>query len=181
MLHLLPLRRFFMPPRILFVCTANICRSPMAEGVLRKILAGRRFPAAIESAATTDACIDMPPHPAAVSAAKRRGYNISYIVSRSVCESDFSIFDLIVALDAANRDRLRELAPVGCRTRVRLLLDFSKHWRGRDVPDPHGCGPGAFERTLDLIEEGCLGLADYLRARRVATPGYARAEMERSA
>jgi len=160
-------RQFVMPPRILFVCTANICRSPMAEGVLRKILARNRFPAAVDSAATTDQCVDMPPHPTALVVSKRRGYNIAHIVSRRIRESDFLTFDVIVAVDSANRDYLRELAPANPWAEIRLLLEFGTRHRGRDVPDPHGFGPGVFEHSLDLIEDGCCGLARYLLARRV--------------
>ena len=170
-----------MPPRILFICTANVCRSPMAEGVLRKMLAKRRFPAAVDSAAATDVCIGMPPHPMALDAAKRRGYNISHIVSRQVRESDFLSFDLIVAVDLANKDCLRNLAPPSTRADIRLLLEFSRQRLGRSVPDPYGRGRGAFERSLDLIEDACSGLADYLIDRRVAPAGYARSRVDRGA
>jgi protein-tyrosine phosphatase len=160
-------RRFAMPPRILFVCTANVCRSPMAEGVLRKMLAKSRFPAAIDSAATTDHCVDMPPHPMALAVSKRRGYNITHILSRQVRASDFVTFDLIVAVDGANRDWLRRLAPANPWAEIRLLLEFGTRYRGKNVPDPYGFGPAVFERSLDLIEDGCSGLARHLRARRV--------------
>jgi protein-tyrosine phosphatase len=167
MLDIRACRQFAMPPRILFVCTANICRSPMAEGVLRKMLAKSRFPAAVDSAATTDHCVDMPPHPMALAVSKRRGYNIAHILSRQVRRSDFVTFDLIVAVDRASRAWLRELAPSNACAEIRLLPEFATRYRGRNVPDPYGFGPGVFEHSLDVIEDGCSGLARHLRERRV--------------
>ena len=103
----------------------------------------------------------------ALAVTKRRGYNITHTIARQVRKSDFLTFDLIVAVDRATRDRLREMAPPDAWAEIRLLLEFATRHRGKNVPDPHGFGPGVFERSLDLIEDGCSGLARHLRARRV--------------
>jgi protein-tyrosine phosphatase len=160
-----PRRHFDGPPRILMVCRANICRSPMAEAVLRKLLRGR-VPAAVDSAGIEDCCANMPPHPMALAASKRRGYNVCHTVSRPVRESDFATFDLIVAVDSQVRDALCVLAPREARAEIRLLLDFGSRYYRQDVPDPHGFGPAVFERSLDMIEDGCAGLRDYIGSRR---------------
>src|SRR4051794_34892098 len=102
-------RESVMPRRrsILLVCTANICRSPMAEGALRKRLwrAGLDFD--VDSAATHEYMIGMPPFTLAVATAKRRGYNITGIVARRVRDHDFRYFDLILGMCRENVEYLR--------------------------------------------------------------------------
>jgi len=148
------------PPRrsILLVCTANICRSPMAEGALRKQLwrAGLDFD--VDSAATHEYMIGMPPFTLAVATAKRRGYNITGIVARRVRPHDFSYFDLILGMCHENIEWLRTFCPAGNRRKVRLLTDYSARFRRRDIPDPYGGGVAGYEDALDMIEDACEGL-----------------------
>jgi len=150
-------------PSILFVCTANICRSPMAEGVLRKLItdAGRDKEFEIDSAGTHDYHIGSPPDRRTVAAAARRGIDLSTQRARQVEDADFSRFDLIVAMDRLNREVLRARSEATAHRRIRLLLEFA----GRDpesdavdVPDPYYGGPLGFEQVLDLIEEAAEGL-----------------------
>jgi low molecular weight protein-tyrosine phosphatase len=152
---------------ILFVCTANICRSPMAEGVLRRILATRKIPAQIEidSAATHDYHVGKPPFPSAVEVARRRGYDITAYVARIVQPGDFEHFDAILAMDYSNLARLRAIAPTRSKPKIELLLEYGDRYHGQEVPDPYG-GPAAeFERALDMIEDGCRGLASLVASR----------------
>lgn len=143
---------------VLFVCTANICRSPLAEAVLRKYLRSADVVAHVDSAGTHDYFERMPPYPLAVATAKRRGYDLTALVARRIRPSDFRKFDLIVAMDRANVAALREMAP-HYRHKVRLLMDYATVFGLRDVPDPYGEGVAYFERCLDLIEKGCRSLA----------------------
>ena len=149
---------------ILFVCTANICRSPMAEGVFRKILASRgvasRFD--IDSAGTHEYYIGKPPYPSAVAAAKARGYDITHLVARRIRSHDFDHFDLILGMDKANIASLRAGCPTHYKSKIELLLDYGNLFQGRDVPDPFGGEVKDFEVALDMIEDGCRGLADLL-------------------
>src|SRR5438105_15891267 len=96
---------------ILFVCTANLCRSPTAEGVLRMKLrnAGLEQEIEINSAGTHDYHAGKPPFPSAVELAKTRGYDITG-VARRIAPGDFDHYDMILAMDRANLAHLRTIA-----------------------------------------------------------------------
>ena len=147
---------------ILFVCTANICRSPTAEGVVRRLLgtAAERFE--IDSAGTHDYHVGKPPFPAAVEVAKRRGYDITGCVARRVSAGDFDHYDLILAMDRSNLASLRTIAPTRCKDKIELLLEYSDKYHDLEVPDPYGGKEEQFELALDMIEDGCKGLAKLL-------------------
>ena len=151
-------------PSILFVCTANICRSPMAEGVLRKLItdAGRDKEFEIDSAGTHDYHVGKPPFDKAMEAAHRRGYKIDHLVSRRVTPRDFDHFDAILAMDHGNLASLKTIAPTRSKNRIELLLEYGEEHYGKDVPDPYGQKDKAYEIALDMIEDGCRGLAAFL-------------------
>ena len=149
---------------ILFVCTANICRSPTAEGVLRRMLSRKglldRFQ--VESAGTHDYHEGKPPFPGAVEIAKRRGYDITHCVSRRVVPSDFDHFDLILGMDRANLAHLRSIAPTRSKQKIELLLEYGDKYHGQDIPDPYNKKEEDYVRALEMIEDGCRGLAELL-------------------
>lgn len=134
--------------RILCVCLGNICRSPTAEAVLRA-LGGSKV--VVDSAGTGDWHIGNPPHPPAVEAAGKRGYDLSSLRARQVVSADFERFDLILAMDRQNLADLEELRPRGNGTSLRLYLD-SNGTKSAEVPDPYLTGD--FDEALDLIEMG---------------------------
>ena len=146
---------------ILFVCTANLCRSPTAEGVLRRMLAARG-PVEVDSAGTHDYHAGAPPSPGAVAAAGRRGYDITGRVARRVKPADFDHFDLILAMDRGNLANLRSIAPSHTRQKIELLLAYGEKYSGKEVPDPYGGPEDGFELAVDMIEDGCRGLAAVL-------------------
>jgi protein-tyrosine phosphatase len=148
--------------KILFVCMGNICRSPIAEGVLRR-LASERAPGLdleIDSAGTHDYHVGEPPDARAIAAAARRGIDLRSLRAREVRGNDFTRFDLIVAMDRLNRDLLFERSPAEFRGRIRLFMEFAGRDEIEDVPDPYYGGPVGFERVLDLAEEAGAGLLD---------------------
>jgi len=149
---------------ILFVCTANICRSPTAEGVFRKLLAeaGREGDFEIDSAGTHDYHVGKPPFEKAMEAAHRRGYKIDHLVSRRIAPGDFDHFDAILAMDRTNLAALRTIAPTRCKNKIELLTEYGDEHYGKDIPDPYGQKDKAFEVALDMIEDGCRGLADFV-------------------
>lgn len=150
--------------KILFVCTANICRSPTAEGVFRKILKATGKDAAFEiaSAGTHDYYVGKPPFPAAVELGRRRGYDITSHIARRVQSGDFDHFDLILAMDKSNIASLRTIAPTRSKQKIELLLEYGDKYHGREVPDPFGGEEKEFALALDMIEDGCHGLAKLL-------------------
>jgi protein-tyrosine phosphatase len=143
---------------ILLVCTANICRSPMAEGALRKKLweAGLDFD--VDSAGTHDYMPGMPPYTLAVATSKRRGYNITGFVARRVRFHDFKYFDLILGMCRANVEWLKSFCPAESRRKIRLLTEYSAEYRRQDIPDPYGGEVRDFEISLDMIEDACDGV-----------------------
>jgi len=148
---------------ILFVCTANICRSPMAEGVFRDFTSksgAAKFE--IDSAGTHDYHVGKQPFPTAMESAKRRGYDITHQISRRVRASDFDHFDHILAMDRGNIEHLKTIAPTRCKHKIELLLEYGDIFHGQDVPDPYGGEVKDFELALDMIEDGCRGLAQLL-------------------
>jgi protein-tyrosine phosphatase len=147
---------------ILLVCTANICRSPMAEGVLRKLIAATKPGAKIEidSVGTHDYHEGEPPFAAAVAAAKRRGYEIEHLVARRISPGDFDHFDMILGMDRANIAHLRTIAPTRCKPKIELLLEYGDKHHGKEIRDPYGGDDKGYELALDMIEDGCQGVAE---------------------
>jgi protein-tyrosine phosphatase len=155
--------------RILFVCMGNICRSPTAEGVMRRLIdeAGLADSIEIDSAGTGGWHAGEPPDERAALAAARRGVTLEG-AARQVRESDFRRFDLLIALDRANLRELLAIAPdEEAAEKVRLLREFDPASADGDldVPDPYYGGDRGFETVLDMVEAACRGLLDELRAR----------------
>jgi protein-tyrosine phosphatase len=152
--------------RVLFVCMGNICRSPTAEGVFRKLLAERapHLDVLVDSAGTHEYHAGHPPDPRAVRAAERRGVDITALRARQVMVRDFERFELVLAMDQLNRQVLLEQAPPEFHSRIRLFLEFAPHLGRLDVPDPYYGGSTGFEYVLDLVEEAGMGLLEHLKS-----------------
>ncbi|PDQ17535.1 protein tyrosine phosphatase [Mesorhizobium sanjuanii] len=149
---------------ILFVCLGNICRSPLAEGVLRAVLAERGLDVLLDSAATSGWEVGSAPDPRSVAIAARHGIDISGQTARKVTVEDFHCFDLILGMDRSNVRDLRALAPAAMRNRVHLFLEFADG-KARDVPDPYYEGQEAFVLVYRMIREASETLARRLAAR----------------
>jgi protein-tyrosine phosphatase len=179
-----PFRRKKVAPgtvRVLMVCMGNICRSPMAEGMLRKYLAersaerGASLPVQVDSAGTHGYHQGAPPDARARAAAARRGVEIGSLRARQVTVEDVETFDLVIAMDEENLAYLRELADPDLHGKLRLLLEFAPAAAATpSVPDPYYGGMSGFERVLDLVEQAMAGLVDEVE--RLAT---SRAELLR--
>ena len=150
---------------ILFVCTANLCRSPTAEGVLRRKLRneGLDLEFEIESAGTHDYHAGKPPFPSAVELAKSRGYDITGCVARRIAPGDFDHYDMILAMDKSNLAHLRTIAPTRTKQKIELLLEYGDKYHGQEIPDPYGGTQKQFELALDMIEDGCEGLLELVK------------------
>ena len=157
-----------MVMRVLFVCMGNICRSPTAEGVFRRLLSERNidFVLEVDSAGTHDYHVGAPPDARALEAARRRGVDLSALRARQIADEDFARFDLILAMDEQNLEALRERASPQYRSRVRLIMEFAPTAPRRFVPDPYYGGPLGFEEVLDLLEQASEGLLQELMSRR---------------
>ncbi|MBB3191581.1 low molecular weight protein-tyrosine-phosphatase [Halomonas cerina] len=152
--------------RVLFICLGNICRSPTAEGMLRRHLeeAGLAERVVVDSCGIGAWHVGKAPDARARAAAASRGLDLSALRARQLDAADFSRFDYLLAMDHDNLVVLEECRPVGCQAHVGLLLDFAGH-RGRAVPDPYYGGDQGFEEVLDLVEAASRGLVEELRRR----------------
>lgn len=146
--------------RILFVCLGNICRSPMAEGVFRRVVdeAGLARQFEIDSAGMGDWHAGESPDHRAQAAAQTRGVDISGQAARKIELEDFDDFDLIVAMDGANIADLEDIVPQAARGKIRRFLDYAPHLDHDEVPDPYYGGRQGFDQALDLIEAAAEGL-----------------------
>lgn len=150
--------------RVLFVCMGNICRSPTAEGVFRRMVdehvrqRAHLPPLEIDSAGTHDYHIGEAPDRRAIAAAARRGVDLSELRARRVDDRDFERFDLILAMDRENLSLLQQRAPREFHSRIRLMLDYAPDAYTREVPDPYYGGAKGFEEVLDLLEQAARGL-----------------------
>ena len=137
------------------VCLGNICRSPMAEGILRHQAALRGLNWMVDSAGPGDWHIGQLPDTRAVATARKRGIDISYQRARQVEPVDFYRFDHILVMDDNNRTGVLALAPETLlRSKVSLILDASHPGQSMQVPDPYW-DDSAFGPVFDLLETAC--------------------------
>lgn len=151
--------------RVLFVCAGNICRSPVAQGVLEKVLGreGLADEVEVDSAGTGAWSAGEPPDERAQESARRRGVDIAGQRARRIRPEDCENFDYVLTMDEANY-----LAVSGfCKgdAVVRPFMDFAPGSPEREVPDPYFGEADGFERVLDLAEEASEGLIRDIRSR----------------
>jgi len=155
------------PPRsILFVCLGNICRSPLAEGIFRAVLAERGIDRefVIDSAGTGAWHVGSAPDPRSVAIAARHAVDLSGQRARKVTEADFERFDLILGMDRSNVDDLRRHAPAAGRQKVHLFIEYATG-RAGEVPDPYHGGGEGFGEVYRMIRDASESLAGRLDAR----------------
>ena len=142
--------------KILFVCHGNICRSPMAEFVTKKILEERKIKALVESAATSREEIGNGVHYGTRAILDRLDIDYSAKRARQITRQDYEEFDYIVAMDRYNVTNLYRMLDGDPQHKITKLLDWANI--DRDVADPWYTGD--FEKTYEDIEVGCTALLD---------------------
>lgn len=151
--------------KILFVCLGNICRSPSAEAVMKKLVkdAGLEDRIEIDSAGILGYHEGEPADQRMRAHAARRGFRLDSI-SRPVRTRDFFDFDLIIGMDDKNITDLKHKAPdLDSVDKIRQMTEYSRNKLYDYVPDPYYGGDSGFELVLDLLEDACSGLLDEVR------------------
>ena len=151
-------------PAILFVCLGNICRSPLAEAAFRRAAEEAGLDVHIDSAGTGDWHAGKPPDPRAMALARRHGCDIAHYRARQLDRADFRRFTHIFALDHANLDDIRSIAPDDASATVSLLLDVVAGQEGRAVADPYFGDEAGFEETWRDVVTAAEALAALLKS-----------------
>ena len=148
--------------KILFVCHGNICRSPMAEFVMKDLVqkAGLEREVMVASAATSREEIGNPVYPPVRRLLTEHGIDCSMKRARQLCQEDYEIYDLLIGMDQQNLRNMQRICGGDPDKKMHLLLDFTNH--PGSVADPWYTGD--FQTTWCDVTEGCQGLLKQLQS-----------------
>lgn len=151
-----------MVTKILMVCLGNICRSPLAEGILASKLPSDKF--TVDSAGTGDWHVGHQPDKRSIAIAKQKGLDISCQKARQFTAQDFIEYDYIFAMDGSNYQNILALAPnQKSKEKVKLILNELFENENADVPDPYFGLENGFEIVYEMLDEVCENIADKLK------------------
>ena len=148
------------------VCLGNICRSPVANGLLRDKINTQGLDAEVDSAGTSAYHTGEKPDPRSTANAAQHGIDITDLRARQFTAHDFDDFDLIYAMDGSNYQNILAMArDEADRQKVDMILNLSEPGSNRPVPDPYfGNGDEGFERVFQMLDAACEVLADRLKS-----------------
>lgn len=153
-----------MSVKILMVCLGNICRSPLAEGILASKLPEDKF--IVDSAGTGSWHIGRTPDNRSISTAKKNGLNIANQKGKQFQKSDFETFDYIFVMDNNNYNDVIHLAQnENQKNKVQLILDSIFPNENVDVPDPYYGLANGFDLVYEMLDEACEVIAQRLIAK----------------
>jgi len=142
--------------KILFVCLGNICRSPLAEGILRNKFEERGIKGTIHSAGFEPYHEGQHPDPRSISTALKHGINIQNKVARLFTVDDFDEYDKILVMDSMNYADVMRLARNDAdRMKVDYLLNTVNAGSDDEVPDPYYGGPSGFDKVYEMMDRAC--------------------------
>ena len=147
------------------VCLGNICRSPLAEGILKHKLADHQLNWVVDSAGTGSWHIGELPDRRSIAVAKKNGIDISDQRARQFVSSDLEEYDLILAMDSSNYQNILRLSTAkNQEEKVELILNFSQPGFNGNVPDPYWDDDG-FEQVFQMLEEACDAIIEHYSKR----------------
>jgi len=142
--------------KILMVCLGNICRSPLAEGIMKAKLKSKGLDGYVDSAGVISYHSGEPPDNRATQVARNNGIDITDQRARQIKKSDFSEFDLILTMDrSVHQDVLSIAGSAGESGRIHMFTEFAGLGKNKDVPDPYWGGSDGFEKVFNLIDSAC--------------------------
>ncbi len=142
--------------KILMVCLGNICRSPLAEGILQDKLKKAGLDWEVDSAGTNGYHVGEPPHPLSQKVALKRGIDIGQQQCRDFVKEDFENFDMIYAMAADIIEEMKWISKEKYDSKkVALLLNVCNPGKNKDVPDPWYGAEDGYHKVYDLIEKAC--------------------------
>lgn len=153
--------------KVLFVCSGNICRSPTAEAVFRKVVedSDSNLRIQIDSAGTGTWHAGEAPDLRSQEVANTRGFDLSNLKSRQITVKDFYKFDYVVVMDISNLKNLQQMCPEELQYKISLFMDYAPEFEQKEVPDPYYGGQEGFSLVLDLIEGAADGLLSHICTR----------------
>lgn len=147
---------------IITVCLGNICRSPMAEGILRFKLKERGIHAMVDSAGIGGWHAGENPDKRAIQTMRNHGIDISNLIARQFVKNDFDQFDIILAMDESNLEDILSLTSnTDHRGKVKLMLSYLPHKKIKSVPDPWYGNLDGFENVYQMLNESCDNFINY--------------------
>lgn len=147
--------------KILMVCLGNICRSPLAEGILKSKLPNNKF--FVDSAGTANYHVDNPPDKRSIAIGNTYGIDISNLKGRQFSVSDFDTFDYIYVMDESNYNNVMSQArDENDKNKVKFILNEVYPNQNYDVPDPYYGGNEGFENVYKMLDEACSKIAKSL-------------------
>ncbi len=146
--------------KVLMVCLGNICRSPLAQGILEHKCNAYGLNWQIDSAGTSAYHVGQAPDHRSIDIAKQNGIDITRQHARQVKQKDLDQYDLILAMDQSNLKNLEKLSSKTNHEKIKLILSFGSGDK-IDVPDPYYVN--GFDRVYDMIEDACEGLIEHYK------------------
>ena len=149
-----------MTTKVVMVCLGNICRSPLAEGILQSKVGNNVF---VDSAGTSNYHVGELPDKRSIAVARKYGIDISQQRCRAFTNKDFETFDYIYVMDKSNYANVIQLAPSEkSKQKVKLILNELHPNQDLEVPDPYFGGESGFEQVFQMLDQACEIIANQL-------------------
>jgi protein-tyrosine phosphatase len=147
--------------KVLMACLGNICRSPLAEGILRKKITDRKLNASVKSVGTSNYHVGDGADLRSIEVARKHNVDLSSHRGRQFVTADFDKFDRIFAMDRTNyRDILNKARNESDRSKVEMIMNVVEPGSNNEVPDPYYGGGDGFETVYQMLDEACEIIAD---------------------
>ncbi len=147
--------------KILMVCLGNICRSPLAEGIMLKLIEDHKLLIKVDSAGTANYHVGEHPDKRTIANAAKNGIDLSALVARQFTTEDFEVFDCIYVMDKSNLNNVLALAKTQTqKNKVDLLLNVMEPSQKNEVPDPYFEGEQGFEDVFQMVYKACKTITE---------------------